>query len=386
MIGKEKIVFDPANASETDNIGAYVTASDGTLITHTTDGSKERLDVSTGAEHDDGAAFVAGDRGNLVLAVDDSGNYAPLKVNSSGELLVDVNITSGSDKAEDSAHVSGDIGTYVLAVRQDVLAPSTSSDGDYQSFKVDADGALYTKFTNTTIEVTQGTSPWVTSASQSGTWSVGLTEDHNYGVAGGNTLRTASQIGNATGAADFGAGATSGQTLRTVSNQGGTWSVGLTEDHNYGAITGNSLRVASQIGNASGAADFGAGATSGQTLRVVLPTDQSAIPVTQSTSPWVVSGTDINPTCDNTLANAAVTVGVVAAPVTAALATRRRIIIQNVDTSKAIYLGDSSVTTGTGLRLSPGSALELELAAGTSLYAIAGTAGIPARVLETGHA
>lgn len=41
----------------------------------------------------------------------------------------------------------------------------------------------------------------------------------NYGVATG-ALRTASQIGNTTGAADFNAGATGAQTLRTVANQG----------------------------------------------------------------------------------------------------------------------------------------------------------------------
>lgn len=40
----------------------------------------------------------------------------------------------------------------------------------------------------------------------------------NYGVVGATTLRTASQIGNATGAADFNAGATSAQTLRTATN------------------------------------------------------------------------------------------------------------------------------------------------------------------------
>lgn len=48
---------------------------------------------------------------------------------------------------------------------------------------------------------------------------------------------------------------------------------------NYGSASG-ALRVASQVGNASGVADFGAGTTSAQTQRVVLPTDQSAIPIT----------------------------------------------------------------------------------------------------------
>lgn len=94
--------------------------------------------------------------------------------------------------------------------------------------------------TSDEITVFQGTSPWVTSASQDGTWTVGLSEDHDYGAVGANTLRTAAQIGNATGAADF----------------------------DYGTIGAQSLRVASQIGNATGAADFNAGATGAQTLRV----------------------------------------------------------------------------------------------------------------------
>ena len=64
--------------------------------------------------------------------------------------------------------------------------------------------------------------------------------DTNYGTVGADTLRTASEIGNATGAANF----------------------------NYGAVGAQTLRVASQIGNATGAADFGAGATDAQTLRV----------------------------------------------------------------------------------------------------------------------
>lgn len=43
-----------------------------------------------------------------------------------------------------------------------------------------------------------------------------LAEDHGYGTVGTSTLRTAAQIGNGTGAADFGTGADSAQTLRTT--------------------------------------------------------------------------------------------------------------------------------------------------------------------------
>lgn len=144
MFSKERLVFDPSDAaSQIDNIGAYLRSSDGTLITHSTDGAKERVDVSSGAEHYDGDAYTAGDKGSFALAVDPSGNYAPLKVNAAGELLADVTVTSGSDKVEDSAHTSGDTGTYTLSVRQDVLASSTSANGDYQSFKTNSLGALW---------------------------------------------------------------------------------------------------------------------------------------------------------------------------------------------------------------------------------------------------
>jgi len=92
-----------------------------------------------------------------------------------------------------------------------------------------------------------------------------LDEDHNYGTVGADTLRTAAQIGNATGAADFGQGAVSAQTLRTVS----------------------------VLSNGAAGLAYGAGTTGSTVLRVVLPTDQSAIPVTQSTSPWVSNLTQV---------------------------------------------------------------------------------------------
>lgn len=47
---------------------------------------------------------------------------------------------------------------------------------------------------------------------------ISIEEDKNYGVVGANTIRTAAQIGNATGAADFGSGADSAQTLRVTTS------------------------------------------------------------------------------------------------------------------------------------------------------------------------
>jgi len=84
-------------------------------------------------------------------------------------------------------------------------------------------------------------------------------------------------------------------------SQSGTWTVGIsnlptTVDTNYGAVGASTVRTASQIGNTTGGALFGAGTTTGQVLRVVLPTDQTAIPVTQSGT-WSVTanaGTNLN--------------------------------------------------------------------------------------------
>lgn len=149
MISKDKVVFDTAAMDDTDSVGAYLRSSDGTLITHSTDSAKARLDISSGAEHYDGAAFAGGEKGSLSLAIDPDGNFAPLNVNSSGELLVDVQVTSGADKEEDSAHVSGDTGSYILSVRQDVLSSSTSANGDYQSFKTNALGAMWVQVSET---------------------------------------------------------------------------------------------------------------------------------------------------------------------------------------------------------------------------------------------
>ncbi len=67
-------------------------------------------------------------------------------------------------------------------------------------------------------------------------------------------------------------------------------------DENYGTVGATTLRTAAQIGNATGAADFGAGAAGAQTLRVILPTNQSAIPVSESGTWTVQPGNTANTT------------------------------------------------------------------------------------------
>lgn len=111
----------------------------------------------------------------------------------------------------------------------------------------------------------------------------------NYGITSG-ALRTASQIGNTNGQADFNVGTSGAQTLRVSSNitrngtelsyNDGTSDVntirtssnlkrqGNDLDYNYGTVGTNTLRTASEVGNSTGAADFNAGTTGAQTQRV----------------------------------------------------------------------------------------------------------------------
>lgn len=156
----DKLIFDPSAPDDTNNVGSFLRAgTDGDLISSTNIGGKEALDVNVVGGPDSGifaedSAHVSGDNGQFILAVrhdadttlaDADGDYAPLQVDENGRLKVvaDIEVQNGADKVEDTAHVSGDVGSYVLAVRQDALAASVDTDGDYASFKLNSRGALW---------------------------------------------------------------------------------------------------------------------------------------------------------------------------------------------------------------------------------------------------
>jgi hypothetical protein len=215
---KDHLIFDVTDAStilDSDSVGAFVRAGDdGTQIGHVADALKvsianTTIDVS-GSTVELGATTLAAlesitvvatnlDIRDLVFAtdkVDVSGSTVELGattlaalesitvvataldirpliystdniaikgstgnqlvVNADGSINVEANVSvvNGSDKLEDVAHVSGDVGTYVLAVRQDTLAASTSTDGDYASFKTSAAGALYVNLAESSATIT----------------------------------------------------------------------------------------------------------------------------------------------------------------------------------------------------------------------------------------
>ena len=145
-LNKDKFIFDPTDPTVSDDIGAYIRSSDGTLITHTNVGGKDGLDVNILNDLVISATDL--DIRDLNYTQDNvaikgaTGNQLAINADGSINANVDVSIVTGSDKAEDVAHTTGDIGTYILSVREDLLVPSTSASGDYQSLKTDALGRI----------------------------------------------------------------------------------------------------------------------------------------------------------------------------------------------------------------------------------------------------
>ncbi len=158
------LVFDPTDANSiaaSHSVGAFLRASDGTLLTATTEGSNERLDVDvyltagnagTFGIFAEDTAHTTADLGQQILTVradsaaalaGTDGDYQPLITDASGRLWVAADIVSGAEYAEDSAHTTADIGNFVLAVRNDSKSALAGTDGDYIPFQMNASGEMY---------------------------------------------------------------------------------------------------------------------------------------------------------------------------------------------------------------------------------------------------
>jgi hypothetical protein len=185
---------------------------------------------------------------------------------------------------EDSAFNNNDLGAYVLAVRQDTLATDTSLSGDFASFKVNAEGAL-----------------WVAP--------VGNIADD--GIDAGNPIKIGSR------------------------SKWGTLNAVSTDADRADLISDKYRRI------------------------------------------YVNNGANIS-----IKPNAVSVTSTATALPTTALAGRRQILVQNLH-NKPIYIGDSAVAVGDGLRVAAGATVTLEAGQDVVIYAIADS-GVtaPCRVLE----
>lgn len=150
LMGMHQIAINTASLVDGSTIAAYLTSASGALISSTTIGGKEYSDSKGPEAFLSGTAYAPGtDYLAAAGVVNNAGNWVPFTLNAAGELPVSATVNFAGDYAEDSPHVSGDVGLFSLAVRRDARTSGTSADGDYASFNVNANGEIYTKDTDT---------------------------------------------------------------------------------------------------------------------------------------------------------------------------------------------------------------------------------------------
>lgn len=140
MISKDSLVFDTTDAqsiADSDSIGAFIRSADGTLITHTTVGGKEALDVRVAEGINVEVDLDAADDSVAAWMNDGAGNA----IGSTGGAL----------------HISDAGGSITVdATDLDIRALAFATDS------VDVSGSSVS--ISGDVNVTQGTSPWVVSA------------------------------------------------------------------------------------------------------------------------------------------------------------------------------------------------------------------------------
>lgn len=353
LSGIYKIAVNTASLTDGASIASYLTDAAGNLLTSTAIGGKQRLDGIDAASHVDGAAYAAGvDYLSSMGAVDESGNWQPLNINAAGALIVSASVSFPSDYAEDSAAASGDIGSFSLLVRQDTLAASTSTDGDYGAFKSNALGELYVHDTSALAELvlikgdtasivtSSGTTASNTTAIAASTASIdtkSTTIASNTGTTATNTGTIASTLTALSKSEDV-AHSSGDQGMQALAVRKDAQGTNVSTDGDYSSLltwSEGSLKV---IDIANGAA---------LQQRISVATTATALP-------------------------------------TAALANRKSLMIQNAG-SASVWVGSATVTASgatTGIEVPKGGFMEFEVGPAVTMYAIAASGTVTANVFE----
>jgi hypothetical protein len=149
-IGNVDIVTLPALAAGTNNIGdvdvlSVVPGTGATAL-------GKAIDSAAGAT-DTGVAILAIRDDALSALTPVEGDYAPLRVSSTGALHV-TGAAGTTQYAEDTVAASGDSLCVAGAVRRDTPGAGGAADGDYVALSTDSGGALYvTGSAGTAIQV-----------------------------------------------------------------------------------------------------------------------------------------------------------------------------------------------------------------------------------------
>ena len=259
--------------------------------------------------------------------------------------------------------------------------------------------ALDVHLTNANISVTQGTSPWVVSATDLDIRDLDANQDNVAISDGTDTLEI-----NADGSINVNATITDpanyaedsahttadiGKFMLAVRRDADTSMVDT--DGDYAPLQVDALgrlKVAADISVTNGFEKLEDSAhASGDVGGYVLSVRQDTLAASAGDGDYQSFKTDalgrlwINET-HQSLVHAAVSVADTATDLVASdLANRKKILVQNAD-NKAIFIGGASVTTANGLRLSGGGVLELEIGPGVNLHAITASGTADVRVVE----
>lgn len=337
-LSKDTLVFDTTSAStiaDSDQVGAFLFGAGGNLVTSTTVGSDEALDV------------------NIVQA------------------------TGLGIYAEDSAASSGEDGQSILAVRQDSLASSTSADGDYGWFKQNAKGELYIKATDSdallaTIDADTGNIAGDTSTIAGDTTSI-------------DSILTA--LSKAEDAA-HGSGDQGIQFLAVRNDVEGSL---VDTDGDYAPLQVDSsgrLRVIGDLDVVGNVADDAA--DSGNPLKVGSRGVSGALTALSATNDRADLLSDLyrrvwmnnSPNIASKLSAPAITTSAVEIASTPQ-AGRTRILVQNLSNLDLFVGPDNTVTVATGIRIGKGATMELPYGPDLNLWGIGDTGFVAdVRVLE----
>jgi hypothetical protein len=365
-LGLWKIAVDTANLADGSSLAAYLTSSSGALLDSVSIGGNDSLYVKSASEHAEDTAHTSGDYGSLSLVVRSDaggslvsadGDYSPLQVDSSGRLRVLADLTASFDftYAEDSAHADGDVGAFVLAVRQDTLASSTSADGDYGSFKQTSLGELYVADSAARTSLAS-----ILSELQ------GLThaEDaaHVSGDLGVMSLAVRNDAGTALAAdGDY---------------------IPLSTDANGNLRVSGTITIGGQYAEDSAAVSGDLGLSVLTVRKDALSTNVSADGDYGNFLAWSEGSLKVVDIPNIAMLATAESVTSTAAQLVATpLANRRSLVIQNRG-DKSIFIGDSAVTTATGIEVPKGGSYDLTAGPVVDIWAVTASGTADVRVLE----
>jgi hypothetical protein len=328
-----KLVFDATDADSrlaSANVGAYLRASDGTLLTHTDVGGKKALDVRVAeginvevdldAADDSVAAWLSDGSGNAITSTTGSLNVN-LTNTSIAVTATDLDIrdlafatdsvdVSGSEVSLDSATLAALENITVSATDLDIRDLAFATDSvDVSGSEVSLDSATLAALE--TITVNQGTSPWV------------------IGDGGGSITVDATDL-------DI-------RDLTAATDSIDSW----LNDGAGNAIT--STAGALDVNIASGTLSINDAALADTAIRAVAETVGTTIG-------QIVDGGD-------------------------ELASRKYLYVYN-NGNKDTFIGQTGITTATGFPIPPGAILEARIGAAVDVYMIASAANQNVRTLQ----